>query len=227
MKEYQKSGKIHPCRLEKADLSQLVEIIKKTFPISNRKEDFELSTNLPTITVRENSLEDFLKHEELPDKINRLSIRIIGWDENREIDRNIRITFYDNFILLDVAGFDQTWVIGKYSLITDFLKKKKPWFWALNIAFPYIAFLIPLLCGAALVYLIRANKIIYAVSTTIFMIASIYANILYNKGTFLPHTQIVLSPKISIFSKENIMIIIAIFTLIFTIIGAVIVPLIK
>ena len=81
MKNYRKSGRIHSCKIKKNDLLKLVEIIKRTFPDLNRKEDFEISTNLPNVSIRSTSIEDFLEHEELPDKLNSLSIRITGTNQ--------------------------------------------------------------------------------------------------------------------------------------------------
>lgn len=225
MKEYSKSGYINPCRFKKEDLLELVEILKESFPPSNRKEYFEISTNFHGVYIRSNDIEEFLKHKELPDKLSRLSLRIIGWSENREIDKTVCITFYDNYISLNVNGKEQAWVLGKYVQIKDFLKKKRPWFWALNKAFPFIVGIIPVPLLEVLVSFIKRGEIIYSLSTTLFLLALLFTTIFYFKGTFLPYTQIILNPKKTILSKENIAIIIALLTLIFTIIGGIIVPL--
>ena len=222
MKEYTKSVNVHPCKLERDDLLKLITIVKETFPISERKEDFKVSTNLPSIFIRENSIEDFLTHKELPQRFNRLSIEIIGWDKNREIDKTVRMTFYDNFITLVVTGVDETWVLGKYSQITNFLRKKRPWFWALpNTVFPLLTGAIPFMCIYGLIYFIKVKEIPYVVSIALFLIAWLFATVLYFKDKFLPYTQIILTPKKAIFSKENIIILIATLTLIFTIVGVI------
>lgn len=227
MKQYSKSGYIHPCRLKKDDLMELVEILRESFSPSNRKEDFEISTNFHDVYIRSNDINEFLKHKELPDKLSRLSLRIIGWSENREIDKTVRITFYDNYISLDVNGTEKTWVLGKYMQIKDFLKNKRPWFWALNKAFPFISGIIPFPLLTVLAIFIKKGEIIYSLSTTLFLIAWLLTTIFYFKGTFLSYTQIILNPKKNILNKENITIIIALLTLIFTIIGGVIIPLIQ
>jgi|GEM_PF-4482982 len=54
MKKYTKSGEIHPCRLERNDLLELIKIVKETFPASDRKDDFEISTNLLDIPISSN-----------------------------------------------------------------------------------------------------------------------------------------------------------------------------
>jgi len=227
MIKYTKLESIHPCRLERNDLLELIKIVKETFRVSDRKEDFEISTNLPNISIRSNSIEDFLKHEELPDELNRLSFNIIGWSKNLEIDKSVRMTFYNNYINLNINGREQTWVLGKYSQITDFLKKKRPRFWVLLKIFPIITGIIPFVSLGALVRFIKAGVMIYSASTALFLIAWIFATIFYFRGTFLPYTQIILIPKKSLFNKESIAIIVAVLSLIISIIGGVIIPLFK
>jgi len=227
MKEYTKSASIHPCKLNRNDLLKLIELLKEAFPFSDRKEDFTISTNLPNISIRANSIEDFLEHEDLPDKFSRLSLEIIGWSEDREIDKAVRMIFYDNFISLDVNGAEQTWVLGKYSQIVDFLRKKRPWFGPLREIFLYTIGAIPLLSLFGLIYFIISNEIVYSISTTLLLIVWVIAGVFYFKGTFLPYTQIILRPKESPLNKENLMITIAILSLIVSLIGAVVVPLVK
>jgi len=231
MKEYTKSESIHPCRLERNDLLELIKIVKETFSVSDRKEDFKIYANLPNITIESNSIEDFLKHEELPDKLYSLSFNIIGWSKNREIDKSVRMTFCNYFINLDINGREQTWVLGKYSQITDFLRKKRPWFWALHKVSPYIrgiiAGIIPVLSLLVTIEFIKAKAIIYSISTALFLIVGLFAIVFYFKGTFLPYTRIILIPKKSFFNKENITIIVLVSSLIISIIGGIIIPLIK
>ena len=231
MKKYTKLESIHPCRLERNDLLELIKIVKETFPVSGRKEDFEIYTTLPNISISSNSIEDFLKHEELPDELNKLSFNIIGWSKNREIDKSVRMTFYNNYIDLDIDGREQTWVLGKYSQITDFLRKKRPWFWALHKLSPYIrgiiAGIIPVLSLIVTVELIKAKAIIYSISTALLLIAWVFAIVFYFKGTLLPYTKIIITPKKSFFNKENITIIVLVLTFIVSIIGGIIIPLIK
>jgi hypothetical protein len=232
MKNYTKKAKILPCRLRKDDLLDLIRIVQDTFPSSDRKEDFEISTNLKNISIYENSIEDFLKHKELPEKFNRLSFRIMGWSKDQEIGKRkiakgVRMVFFDNFIDLDVDGIDQTWVLGKYTQIKEFLSKKKPWFWVLNKIFPYIAGVVPFLAFFALIEFIKTNEIIYSTTTAIFLIAFMLAIIFYFEGTFLPYAQIIIRSKDSFLNKEKFILIVMVLSLIISIIGGIIIPLTK
>ena len=228
MKEYTKSREIHPCKLERDDLLKLIKIVKEGFPDSERDIYFKLYSNLPNVSIESHSIEDFLEQEELPDKLNRLSIEIMGYDQDhRNINKNIHITFYDNYINLDINGEDQTWVLGKYAQIYDFLKKMRPWFWALNKIFPFFSGIMPVLSLFAIIFFIKYNQIVYSISTSFFLVSWILAMVYYDKGTFLPYTQIIIRSKKSILSKEYIIIIIAVLTFIVTVIGGIIIPLIK
>jgi len=86
MNIYQKQSNIHPCKLERNDLFELIRIVKETFPLSKKQGGIKISSNIYDINIRANSIEEFLKHYKLPDIINRLNIELIGWDENSEID---------------------------------------------------------------------------------------------------------------------------------------------
>ena len=125
MKTYSQHKEIHPCKLNKQDLIELVKIIKKVFPKSDRKEDFQIMSNLPNLDIDENDIENFLNIEEIPNIINRLSIRQIGWNTKGEIDKIVNISLYTNYINLDINGFNEEWVLGKLTQIQNFLKAKR------------------------------------------------------------------------------------------------------
>jgi hypothetical protein len=224
MKKYTKSGRMNPCKLEIDDLQDLIKILREKIPNSERKEDFEITTNLKNININSNSLEDFLAHRELPNNFNRLSLRNISWNENR-IDKSIRIEFTVNFIELNIDGMDETWVLGKYTQVSNFLKNKKPWFWAINKIFPYLLGVILTISLIAISTFIKNQEIIYSISTVIFLISTIYAGILNLKGTFLPYTQIIINTKKSFFNLENITLLISLLSLLVSIIGGIIIPL--
>ena len=215
MKEYQKSSDVHPCKLYKNDVIQLFKIITQNIPISDRKNDIEISSNLQGISIYENSIEDYFANKELPDKLNRLSIRVIGWSANEEIDKTIDITFYDNYIQFNVNGFNQTWVLGVFEQIKSFLKKKRPWFWFLpNQIFPMLSGAIPILALFGIAYTIKINAVVALISTILLLISWIFAIIFFFRGTLFPYTQIIINPKQTFLTKQNVSLIIALLTLI-------------
>jgi hypothetical protein len=147
MKNYITDKRIHPCRLNRADLVRLVALIKTDFSKSERKEDFELRSYFDGLNISENSLDAFFHHTDLPPVLSRLTIRQIGWSAAREIDKLLELTFYDNYISLSVRGESESWVKGKSSQLLDFLKTKRPFFWFLRTR-PGLFF------GGALIFII-------------------------------------------------------------------------
>ena len=99
MKKYTKETKIHPCRLEKSDILNIEELIRSDVE-TKRTEDFSVNSHLHNVDIYENSMNDFLNHKDLPKILSRLSISIIGWSKDNNIDKSIDLTFYDNFITL-------------------------------------------------------------------------------------------------------------------------------
>lgn len=129
---YRRDESIHPCHLTREELIRLVEIVKTDFPDSSRKEDFEIGSNWDKARISDNSINDFLSHTNLPPVLSRLNIRLIGWSEERHIDKSVEITFYDNFIQVVVSGHSESWVNGKFIQIVDFLRTARPLFWFLE-----------------------------------------------------------------------------------------------
>ena len=124
MEKYTRTKSIHPCRLNKADLIELVNLIKTDFPQQKRKEDFKITAHFYGFNVFENNLEEFLQHKNLPKIFSNISFRLIGWSVAGDIDKSLELTFYDSFITLNVDGDSESWVRGKYTQMLDFLKTK-------------------------------------------------------------------------------------------------------
>jgi hypothetical protein len=155
MVDFRKEEKIHPCYLKKDDLKSLVDIIKEDFPKSDRLEDFKISTWSDSLHVSENTLDNFLAQKKLPEILTKLTIRVIGWSENRDINKSLEITFYDNYINLSISGSSETWVNGKHIQITKFLKNTRPFFWFLKLP------IVSMVRGALFVFMMIGGYLIW------------------------------------------------------------------
>lgn len=234
MKKYKKEGQITPCKLNKDDLYELVQIIKKNLKKSNEVKLY-ISYNPTELDIQENSIDELLKHNELPNTINQLSLRIQVFDENLEIIKTVDLRFYNSFINLRVEGLEETWVLGKYKQIHNYLNKKKPWFLFILRIYPLFYFLLGAFFPVSilgLVYFISEDKILYSISSLIFLISLVLLNIFKVKSTLFPYTQIIIKPKNVFINKENIVIVssivglfISIIGLFVSIIGGIIIPL--
>lgn len=131
MKKYTKETKVHPCRLTRSDLVGLEEVIRSDIK-TERTKDFKVTCHIPNIDISENSINDFLNHKDLPRIISRISLSIIGWSEDNNIDKSVDLIFYDSFITLRVSGTSETWVNGKFLQVVNLLRTKRPALWFLK-----------------------------------------------------------------------------------------------
>ncbi len=216
---YSVSTDIHPCRLVKDDLPKLMGIIREGIPHSDRKEDLDIRTSFRHTGIHENSMEEFLQHAELPERLDRLTIRIIGWNENRQIDKTVNLVFNHHFIRLEASGTDETWVLGKHAQIRQFLKEKRSWFGFMNTA--PLSFFFGVIQAASVVgfsYLFRNGAVAAAVSTVVFSVAWLFAWILYMNERLFPYVQILITPKNSLVTKENVAVLIVVLTFLITLV---------
>ena len=185
---------------------------------------FSIKSRLNGIVMEEANLHDFLK-QALPNYLTRLEISLLEHSKDPLIydaDRlkSIYISFDNNYIFLHVDGPDQIWVLGKYQQIMEFLKDAKPWWWFVQRPFALISGIV--IAFNFLVFLLLAKAHNYWASSTslIFLISMIWATILYLKGKLLPYTNIILTPKKQLLRRDNIILLIMIISLGFTVYNA-------
>jgi hypothetical protein len=132
---------------------------------------------------------------------------------------------------LEVNGGNQVWVEGKYAQISSFLKRTRTWFWVWGKLSPFLQGII---LGSIsnlfffwLVYQIYEKSMLGVMSATIGLVCWIVITMLILKDKLLRHSQIIIFPKKSFFTKENIGILIAFLAMITGIVASIIIPLIK
>jgi hypothetical protein len=221
--EYRKIFHAGPCRLFKEDIYTLVDILRSEIPTCTTKDDFEISTDIDGYYIRENDLDLFFSRKELPNKFNKLYIRIIGWknDGNLEIDKSVNITLHVNYVDFQIASKNKIWFSGTSSLLLDFFKKRKPWFSFLDKILPFFSGVLPLIFLVAFIYLIKIQYYLFSVGAFILLAFSIVVATFYLKNKLVPFVEIILKPKKSILNINTFLIIIGILTLIFTAIGVI------
>ena len=80
-KKFNKSSNVNPCRLIIQDLTKLVEKIKEGLGAVEDQFRFNISANFDNTSVTAESLDDFLKMDDLPDELSELNI-IISIEDN-------------------------------------------------------------------------------------------------------------------------------------------------
>jgi hypothetical protein len=227
VREYVKNENVHACKLTRSDLIDLVSIFTDSMSSSDEQVQLELSGQYGDVSVKETDVTAFLENHDLPRNLKTLAIRNYATGENFEVDKSISIQFYDSFISLYVSGKDETWVLGKYSQIMNFLNQEKPWFSSLRKIFPLLAGVIIGLVGGFLGHSISSKMYVVGISTSILLVATILLTIYFLKNEFLPHTQIIIDPNVRLFTKENMSLAVLILSFIVSLVSGVIIPLLK
>ena len=225
--EYTKSRNLQPCRLKRTDLLKLIHISQETSLVATAKRTFKISTDLPNLNITSSGVDQFLEHEQLPDRLNRLSIEVMEMNKDFDTLGRVWLRFYETEIVLDVSGSDETWVLGKFVRITDFIRRHRRWFWFLPGIFPFIVAPIWVVSLASLRKLLAAGQMIVSASTVVLLAASILATVFYFRGSLFPYTQVILRAKQPLFTKENVTLIVAVLSLIVSIVGGLLLPLVK
>ncbi|MDQ2920114.1 MAG: hypothetical protein M3R52_00650 [Acidobacteriota bacterium] len=220
MKQYTKSdNNFGACKLQLSDLRKLTSIINEGFPDPSPDLTGRVTANISLystdFSITEPTLEDFLRHDSLPDRLDKLTVETMDW----ETSRTVRINFDPAFIMLFVTGPNETWVLGKFERVRRFLEQNRPWFWPFLKLFTRIAAVLYLVTIGMGYYFYKAQRWAFLFSTGVFLFAFTVLVIHHDRNSLLPHTQIILNSRKRLLSKEAITILIAFLSLLVAIIG--------
>jgi hypothetical protein len=118
VKTYKKQVKGPPCKLDRTALYKLVAIMKEAVP----KGELNIFYHLNEVDIYDNDLDEFLSHNELPDRLNTLHIVVRRYDPYKRVD----ISFRHNSIYLEVEGLEEVWVYDILERVLGFLKRNPP-----------------------------------------------------------------------------------------------------
>lgn len=221
-KEFRLSKKYWSCKLDKNDLVKLVKMIETSF---DSKVNFSFWTELLGLNIRSNDLEEFLQHDELPPILHDLKITALGIDEGI-VSRRLELSLWKSGIRLAINGDDRTWVLGIHAQIESFLKEHRLWYGWFIESLPFVASAVPALFVISAISFWKTNRT-YSFIIGIFFIAWITVIALHYKDKILLRVQIALKPLKTSFNRENITIVVAIASLIVSIVGGIVIPLLK
>ena len=122
MKIYKQSTHTPACRLNVANLQSLILILEEDM---GDKKRLEVSLKLKGSEIRVDSLDELLKHKDLPPKIYSMTLSVnTNWSSSK--NRYICVVLSDDEPpYITVEGEDEAWVIGKCKQIENFLIDKK------------------------------------------------------------------------------------------------------
>lgn len=226
MKDYKKSSKIGRTKLTKNDLSELVALINSGIPVRGITgyEDVKITAYLSNLTIRENGLENFINHTDLPMILDFIDFDRNGWSESRDIDKTVYLLLGSGLSELRVTGQDQAWVLGKHKQITDYLKSKRPVLWFYSKQVNSIIFSIIIGASIMLVLLAIGLKYEFFKINPLWFFALSSLSFLFVILNKLKNTMIVLKETESFWDKygTKILVVVAILTLIATLVIGVI-----
>jgi len=105
------------------DLTDLIELIIENN--SANKKICKISTIIETLSIEERSIEAFLAHKEIPDKLDNCDISYHVISSNHKTEKYVSLTIAAKYISrLTVHGWDEAWVLGKFQQIEGFINKK-------------------------------------------------------------------------------------------------------
>lgn len=122
LKEYKKMGQIKYFPIKKIDLMDLSELIARN---DFSDENFSISAKIDTLSITEISIEAFLAHKEVPDPLFNYEISCTKFNSNYELEKRASLYVENKYSsILSVSGLDETWVLGKFLQINEFINRK-------------------------------------------------------------------------------------------------------
>jgi len=130
---HQLAGTIETCKLKKEDLIELTSLIRESFP-KPEKTVLKFALHLAEVNIEANSIDDFLKHPNLPDYIdNQLLITAYESGSDKSIDetRWVMVQLYPALKLtfFNVKGEEKNWVLGTHTLLSRLFRRNRIRFW--------------------------------------------------------------------------------------------------
>jgi len=122
---YYEKGDGPPCRLTKADVLALEQLMCADFSEAAR---FSIDTRLPNVELDAESAKSFFESNLLPDILTRLSLSCRERAPSTH-NRRVYVGLHPSNVSLAVTSDNHEWAVGRYAAITRFLKERRPWYW--------------------------------------------------------------------------------------------------
>lgn len=114
--------KIKYLPIRKEDLAYLADLV---VDCNYSDKYFSISTTIDALSIREHSIEAFLVHKQVPDRLVEYKIESIKSNLNQEIENFVHIHMHNQYYAdLHISGSDETWVQGKFHQINEFINRK-------------------------------------------------------------------------------------------------------
>ena len=185
--EHRKIENLPPIRLYMKDLVALEKLIKSD--VNWRDGDFKIRIGHDNKTISIASFSELSK-EDLPESVNDISIEIIGWNSERDIENGISMKFYHNYADYQIHALNEVWFNGKRSQLSDFFRNRKPWYSWLNATIPVLTPLLSWVAIATAIWGYRAEQIGGVIVATLLFVSVITVGWLNFKQQLFPYVRV-------------------------------------
>jgi len=192
--EHRKIEKLPPVRLYIKDLFALEKLLKTE--TNWRDGDFKIDIGHENKTISISTFSE-LPIDELPESSNDVSLKIIGWNSEGEIENGVSMRFYHNYADYQIHALNEVWFDGKRSQLNAFFRNRKPWYSWLNASIPVLTLLLSWAAIAIAVWGYRANLIWVTLVATLLFISVVVVGWFNFKQQLFPYV------KVSFLDKPN------------------------
>jgi hypothetical protein len=133
MHEFREIYELPAARFSRSDIEKLGQLISGGLRVKPGAFDFSLSDGVKK--HRASSLDDLLS-QELPQSIDALSFEALGWTDDDNIDRSVRVDVSRTFAQCHIFSQDEVWFSGKAQQIKELFSGCSPWYGKIRPAIP-------------------------------------------------------------------------------------------
>lgn len=220
--EWRKIIDVHPVVLYKNDLIELLQILTACEP--PQKVDLSVQFGYEGLKQTFNTIDE-IKEFIRDDPTNEFSVNVQVRDENQKIINGLVLSMYHNFINYQIYSENEAWFLGRTAQLTNFFRKRKPWYSVLNRAIPFSG---PLLTIGGLlfgIFALKTGNVLSSLSAFCFTILMTIIMVFSYKGKLFPYVRIhPYDKRKRALTYEVVSLLIAILTLLATVIGSILLP---
>jgi len=177
----------------KVDLFELEKLIRDNFTASKRKEDFEIRATCKDRVFSKLSMEELFS-ENLPLTNDRLMIKVIGWSEDKQINKSVEIRLSGILRDIEIEGDSEVWVEGMKIILKKFFNERKFFYSRFESSFSTLVAVILGLSFVIAVSTIKAgNYLLTGILILIIILSLFFSSQKINK--MFPYVKINYFPK--------------------------------
>lgn len=184
----------HSIKLYKEDLYTLEELLISQVSLCERIEDLEVSAHFKDRVLYKNSVEEIFA-ESHSESTDHFTLRIIGWNNDRQIDKRIEIVIYGLLKTISIKGDNQVWVMGIKEVLNKFFSDKKTFYSDIRRISPFIGGTLAGICLITMQLSFEEGNYITGILSFLTAAIAVGLSFALSLNKILPHSRIYLYSK--------------------------------